>query len=198
MIKVPETKDEAIGLGAKLAWWASRLHLISIAIGVVGTIILQLLVGFWGFRSEHQVLIRAQYEETLAAHATFQKQLEAFNAVFEGVQDIESQRGAFRDQKEESELGSFRDAAQTYIREIQEASRLLPATEDEVLAYVEAISSLNKYYSVSNPPEQGSVDWLLFFGAFREDFDRYVETREAYLSELASEVGGYWRAVWNS
>lgn len=186
MIKIPETKDEAMGLGAKFAWWASRLHLIGIVIGVVGTIILQLLAGFWTFRNEHQVLIRTQYEETLAAHATFQKQLERFNAVFEGAQQIES------------DLGSFRDAAQTYIREIQEASRLLPATEDEVLSYVEAISGLNKYYTVSAPPEQGTVDWIIFYGEFRTDYDLYVETREAYLSELANEVGSYWRNIWNS
>lgn len=186
MIKAPKSLDEAVGLGGKLLWWAGRLRLVGIVIGVVGTIVVQLLTGFWAFRAEHQAIIREQYQQTLAAHAVFQQQIERFNAVFDGKQNVED------------EIGSYRDAAQTYIRVINEASRLLPGTEDEVADYIDAITNLRQYYLVEDPPEVGSLDWVNFYGQFRTDYDRFILARDAYLDELAGEVGSYWRAVRNS
>lgn len=186
MIKIPETKDEAIGFVGKALWWGSRLHLIGIAVGIAGTIAVQLLTGFWTFRSEHQAIVREQYQETLVAHAVFQQQIERFNEVFDGAVNVES------------DIGAYNDAAQNYIRVIQEASRLLPGTADEVADYIDAISNLRKYYVVDEPPEVGSLEWVLFYGEFRTDFDAFIQTRDAYLEELASEVGSYWRAVRNS
>lgn len=186
MIKAPKSLDEAVGLGGKLLWWAGRLRLIGIVVGIAGTIAVQLLAGFWVFRSEHQVIVREQYLETLAAHAVFQRQIERFNAVFEGKQKVEA------------DVGSYSEAAQIYIREIKAASRLLPSTENEVADYVDAIANLRQYYMVDEPPEIGSLDWVIFYGQFRTDFDLFVRTRDAYLAELAGEVGSYWRSVLNS
>ena len=186
MMQVPKSKDEAVTLTGRLLWAASRIHLISLLIGGITAIALQLLVGFWAFRSDHQEIIRQQYAETLDADAAFQRLLEQFNAVFEGAQNLQQ------------EVGLFRDAAQVYIGEIQEVSRLLPRTEDELSAYIDAITALRQYYVLENPPDVGSLEWLTLFGEFRVDFDAYLETREAYLGELSREVGNYWRAVWNS
>ena len=83
MFRIPESKEEAVGFLGKALWWGSRLHLAGIMLGIVGTIVVQLLLGFWDFRSEHQTIIRANYEETLEAHTAFQRQLERFNSVFE-------------------------------------------------------------------------------------------------------------------
>ena len=74
---------------------------------------------------------------------------------------------------------------------------MLPGTEDELGNYVDAISELNRYYAVTQPPEMGSVEWVNFCGQFRVDLEKYIIVRDAYLEELASEVGGYWRAVIN-
>ncbi|PIE15872.1 MAG: hypothetical protein CSA70_00035 [Rhodobacterales bacterium] len=84
MIKFPKDWNEAVGFGGKLLWIVSRVHIISLVIGAVGMIGVQLLTGFWAFRSEHQAIIRAHYEETLEAHKAFQRQIERYNAVFEG------------------------------------------------------------------------------------------------------------------
>tara|TARA_Y100001956_G_scaffold65415_1_gene66349 strand:- start:638 stop:1249 length:612 start_codon:yes stop_codon:yes gene_type:complete len=203
MHKIPETK-EAVGLFAKALWWGSRLHLVGIALGIFGTVAVQLLVGFWDFRGEHQAIVRAHYEETLEAHAAFQRQLERFSTVFEGA----SVQGATviddPDQpaspvvREIGQASSYSSAAQAYIREINEVSRLLPGTEDELAEYVDAITALNSYYVVAETPDIGSVEGVIFYGKFRVALDRYITTRDAYLEELASEVGSYWRAVRNS
>lgn len=204
MIKIPKDWDEAVGVGGKLLWIVSRVHIISLAIGAVGMIGVQLLTGFWGFRSEHQAIIRAHYEETLEAHKAFQRQIERYNAVFGGnpVQPGDTARSFDDDApptvREIQEARSFDDAAQAYIREINEVTRLLPGTDDEVAEYIDAITALRKYYVVTDPPEIGSVEWVNFYGQFRVDLDQYIQSRDAYLEELASEVGSYWRAVRNS
>lgn len=204
MIKVPNNWNEAAGLGGKLLWVLTRVHVISLIIGAVGMIGVQLLAGFWTFRSEHQVIIRAHYEETLEAHKAFQRQIERFNAVFEGnpVQQGDKVQ-AFDDNapsaaREIQEARSFDDAAQAYIREINEVSRLLPGTDDEVADYIDAITTLRKYYVVTDPPKIGSVEWMNFYGQFRLDLDQFIDSRDVYLEKLASEVGSYWRAVRNS
>ena len=74
---------------------------------------------------------------------------------------------------------------------------MLPGTKDELGNYIDAISELNSYYDVTQPPEMGSVEWVNFYGQFRVDLEKYIIARDAYLEELASEVGGYWRAVIN-
>lgn len=204
MFKIPETKEEAVGFFGKALWLGSRLHLVSIAFGVVGTIAAQLLVGFWDFRGEHQAIIRAHYQETLDAHTAFQRQLERFNSVFEGspVQGADRAENSIQTAsptvREIAQAVTYGAAAQAYIREINEVSRLLPGTEDELGNYVDAISALNRYYAVTEPPEMGSVEWVNFYGQFRVDLERYIIARDAYLEELASEVGSYWRAVRNS
>ncbi len=204
MVKIPETKEEAVGFVGKALWWGSRLHLVGIALGVVGTIAAQLLVGFEGFRSEHQAIIRAHYQETLEAHNAFQRQIERFNAVFEGnpanVDDTAQVSDGHMSPtvREIKGAPSFDVAAQAYIREINEVSRLLPGTKEEVADYIDAIAALNRYYVVTDPPEIGSVEWVIFYGEFRVDLDAYIKTRNAYLEELSGEVGSYWRAVRNS
>lgn len=204
MIKFPKDWDEAVGFGGKLLWIVSRVHIISLAIGAVGMIGVQLLTGFWAFRSEHQAIVRAHYEETLEAHKAFQRQIERYNAVFEGnpVQSGDTARSFDDDAppavREIQEARSFDDAAQAYIREINEVTRLLPGTDDEVADYIDAITALRKYYVVTDPPEIGSVEWVNFYGQFRLDLNQFIQSRDAYLEELASEVGSYWRAVRNS
>ncbi|SLN28618.1 hypothetical protein PSM7751_01128 [Pseudooceanicola marinus] len=203
-MKVPNNWDEAVGLGGKLLWVLTRIHVISLAIGAVGMIGVQLLTGFWTFRSEHQAIIRAHYEETLEAHKAFQRQIERYNSVFEGntVQPVDAAE-AFDEAapsavREIQGARSFDDAAQAYIREINEVSRLLPGTDNEVADYIDAITALRKFYVVNDPPEVGSLEWISFYGQFRLDLDQYIQSRDAYLEELASEVGSYWRAVRNS
>jgi hypothetical protein len=204
MFKIPETYEEAVGFVGKVLWLGSRLHLLAIAFGVVGTISVQLLVGFWDFRSEHQAIVRTHYQETLEAHTAFQRQLERFNAVFEGVPVLETDRADFSDQpvspviQEITQATTFGVAAQAYIREINEVSRLLPGTADLLANYVDAITALNRYFVVADLPEISSIDGVIFYGQFRLGLDQYIITRDAYLAELASEVGNYWRAVRNS
>lgn len=204
MIKVPKNWNEAVGLGSKVLWAVSRVHILSLVIGAIGMIGVQLLTGFWGFRSEHQAIIRSHYEEALLAHKAFQRQIERYNSVFEGnpVPVGETARVFDEDAvpvvREIQQAGSFDDAAQAYIREIKEVSRLLPGTEARVEDYIDAITGLRKYYIERNPPQVGSVEWVNFYGQFRVDLDQYISTRDAYLEELASEVGSYWRAVRNS
>lgn len=204
MIKAPNNWNEAVGLGGKLLWIVSRVHIISLVIGAIGMIGVQLLTGFWAFRSEHQAIIRGHYEETLEAHKAFQRQIERFNAVFEGSPVLEGDTAqSFEEDappavREIQEARSFDDAALAYIREINEVSRLLPGTDDEVANYIDAITALRRYYVVTNPPEVGSVDWVNFYGQFRLDLDQFIASRDAYLEELATEVGSYWRAVRNS
>ena len=172
-------------------------------LGIVGTIVVQLLLGFWDFRSEHQTIIRANYEETLEAHTAFQRQLERFNSVFEDapVQGADTAENLIQTAsatvREITQAVTYGAAAQAYIREIKKVSRLLPGTKDELGNYIDAISELNSYYDVTQPPEMGSVEWVNFYGQFRVDLEKYIIARDAYLEELASEVGGYWRAVIN-
>jgi hypothetical protein len=204
MFKIPETNEEAVGFLGKALWLGSRLHLFGIAFGIVGTIAVQFLVGFWDFRGEHQAIVRTHYQETLEAHTAFQRQLERFNAVFEGVPALEADRADFSDQpvspviQEITQATTFGVAAQAYIREINEVSRLLPGTEDLLANYVDAITALNRYFVVADLPEISSVDGVIFYGQFRVDLDQYIKTRDAYLVGLASELGSYWRAVRNS
>lgn len=204
MIKFPNNWNEAAGLGGKLLWIMSRGYIIGAVIGAVAMIVVQLLAGFWTFRSEHQAIIRAHYEETLEAHKAFQRQIERFNAVFEGNPVQRSDAApSFDDNapsavREIQNARTFDDAAQAYIREIKEVSRLLSGTDDEIADYIDAITALRKYYVVNDPPEIGTIEWVNFFGQFRVDLDKYIESRDAYLEELASEVGSYWRAVRNS
>ena len=204
MIKFPENWDEAVGVSGKLFWIVSRVHIIGVVVGAVGMICVQLLTGFWAFRSEHQAIIRTHYEETLEAHKAFQRQIERFNAVFEGNPVIPTTSSQpFEDDaslavREIQEARTFDDAAQAYIREIKEVSRLLPGTDDEVVGYIDAITELRKYYVISEPPQVGSVDWVIFYGQFRLDFDQFIKSRDAYLAELSSQVGSYFRAILNS
>ena len=204
MIKAPNNWNEAAGFGRNLLWIVSRAHLISLSVGAIGMICVQLLTGFWTFRNEHQTIIRGHYEEALQAHKAFQRQIERYNSVFEGNPVVEGETARVFDQnalpavREILEAASFDAAAQAYIREVNEVSRLLPGTENEVADYIDAITGLRKYYTVQSPPEVGSVKWMNFYGQFRVDLDQYIKTRDAYLGELASEVGSYSRAVLNS
>ena len=204
MFNAPKNWNEAISVGEKLMWAASRLHLVGIALGVIGTIAIQLLTGFWDFRNGHQEIVRVQYQETLQAHAAFQRQIERFNAVFEGNPVSEHDVHVIEDTdasttvRQIQQARSFDIAAQAYIREINEITRLLPSAQDEVSDYIDAIAALNRYYAASESPTIRSVDWVIFYGKFRADLDEYFKTRDAYLEELAGEVGSYWRAVRNS
>ena len=203
MVRIPETKEEAVGFLGKALWWGSRLHLAGIMLSIVSTIVVQLLVGFWDFRSEHQTIIRANYEETLEVYTAFQRQLERFNSVFEDapVQGADTAENLIQTAsatvREITQAVTYGAAAQVYTREIKQVSRLLPGTEDELGNCVDAISELNRYYAVTQPPEMGSVQWVNFYAQFRENLEKYIIARDAYLEELASEVGGYWRAVGN-
>lgn len=149
MFRIPETKEEAVGFLGKALWWGSRLHLAGIMLGIVGTIVVQLLLGFWDFRSEHQTIIRANYEETLEAHTAFQRQLERFNSVFEdapaqGADTAENlSQTASATVREITQAVTYGAAAQAYIREIKKVSRLFPGTKDELGNYIDAISELN-------------------------------------------------------
>ena len=167
------------------------------ALDVIVTIAEQVLTGFWDFRNENQEIVCVQYKETLKAHAAFQRQIERFNAVFEGspvgkadasmIEDAEASTTV----KQIQQARSFDTAAQACIREINEITRLLPSAQDEVSDYIDAIAALNKYYVVSEPPESGSLNWVIFYGEFRVDYGEYIKTRDAYLEEIASEVGSY-------
>lgn len=196
--------NEVVGFASKALWWIGRLKLVGIIIGVIGTITIQLLGGFWQFRTDHQEVIRSQYTDTLNAHKAFQRQLERFNVVFEGIalNDLATNPTSeiMQDEVAREILMSrtYSEAAQAYIREINEISRLLPSTQESLASYIGTISSLRQYYIKTDLPEMGSVEWVIFYGKFRKDIDKYLVAREHYLAELADEVGSYWRSIVNS
>ncbi|WP_196223176.1 hypothetical protein, partial [Roseibium sp. RKSG952] len=60
---------------------------------------------------------------------------------------------------------------------------------DGVLAGLDAITALRKYYVVNDPPEVGNLEWVNFYGQFRLDLDQYIQSRDAYLEELSNLAG---------
>lgn len=182
---IPKNQDEAITTGKKILWAIARFQIIGLIIGGGVTIAVQLLTGFWDFREQHQQTIAYQYRETLDADKHFENLIERYNLVLKGMPNIEA------------ELGDYSSAAHAYIQSISASSNLLPQTNDELSPLVDAIVGLNKYYSVDDPPPVGSAEWLLFFGQFRQDYGRFIDTKAAYLQALSDEAGNYTRHILN-
>jgi len=184
MLKTPQTWAEAKELGLKGLWLYSRAHLLFLVIGVVGTIIAQLLTGFWSFRENHQELISSQYKTTMAADQAFEAARRQYDVVFSGT----SRDG----------LPAYRDTAQGYIQSIEALQNLLPSARPEYEDYVRAIAGLQHFYGTSQPPVRGTLDATIFYGEYRVALDAYLTARAAYLGRVASEAGSYVRYLQNS
>jgi hypothetical protein len=181
----PSTREEWVAGLAKAGWVLSRLQFFGIIVGAIVTLTIQMLTGFWDFREKHQELIRKQYEAVQSANTQFQQEMVKFTTVFD-----KQQVGFASD--------DYARAAQAYIGTLQDAARLLPSTKPELDRYVNALSLLNTYYSNTSPPARGTQEWMVFFGNFRLDLDRYIKARDSYLDKLASELGDYRRYLANS
>lgn len=145
----------------------------------------QFLFGFCEFRQSQEAFLKKQWPDVSRTHAVFESELVKIDYILEGRA---LPRGG----------DNFGDAARDFIGSIESVSRFVPSTLDELSAFVESIAELKKYCDVKDPPQEGSEEWLIFYGSFRADFDRYVSVREQYLDEMSGELGDYVRHVLNS
>lgn len=184
-MKFPSTMEEWFALAAKAGWALFRVQIIGMLIGGVVTLGLQSLTGFWDFRAQNQVLIRKQYEVTVAANKAFEAQLVDLNKIFiEGRNEVLQKK--------------YSKVAQAYISELQATTSLLPSTESALLEYIDAMSLLNKYYAERHIPAQGTEEWVIFYGGYRTDFDKFILARQKYMAEIASELQNYKRFLVSS
>jgi hypothetical protein len=159
----------------------ARLALVIVS-GILGGVITvgtQAYIGFWEFREKNQNIVRQKYVEILDAQREFEARLDRYNKVFEGVKDVEASEGEF------SQL------AYPYISQLLAFSSLLPGTEEAARYYISAITRLDRYYSTATPPAIESVDGVIFYGEFRQDFDMYNKSRKLYMSAVEREANDY-------
>jgi hypothetical protein len=184
MTNVPHTWAEARELGLKGLWLYARVRMAFLVIGIVGAVAVQLLTGFWGFREKHQVLITSQYQATMLADKKFEEERRSFEAVFAGVPP--------------EDPVAYKEAARDYIQTVEALQNLLPSSQQEYEAYVEAIAGLQKFYGTTQAPLPGTLESTIFFGEYRLALDAYLVSRDAYLSKVAEEAGSYVRYLRNS
>ena len=184
MISLPSTRDEWTALGRRVGWVLVRFQILGIVLGAVATVLVQLLTGFWDFRTAHEQQLHEQWKTVIEAQDEFETQLALIASVLRGK--TLPMGGA--------EYGS---AALKYTRAMEAISRSLPATSSQVADYIDAIAALRRYYDAS-PPQPGTDDWMIFYGEYRLDFERLVAARENYFNVLGSELGDYVRYVTNS
>lgn len=184
MIKVPQTWGDATGLGAKLLWLLSRIHILSLVIGAVLALLGQFLTGFWDFREQHQSTINAQYVATLEADKAFEEARRRYEVVFSG--------------KAPEGVPPYSDVARDYIQSIEAMHNLLPSTRQAFEDYVGAIAKLERFYGATSLPAKDTLDATIFYGEYRVAYDAYVIARDAYLVGVASEAGSYVRYLRNS
>lgn len=184
MLKLPQTFQDVKKAGAKAMWAFWRVRLLFTLIGIVGTILVQLTTGFWGFRENHQALITDQYVKTMEADGAFEEARHAYEVIFS--------------QPLPAGVPSYRDIAQDYIQSIEALQNLLPSTRSEFEAYVGAIARLQRFYGASETPDKDTIDWTLFYGEYRLALDGYISARSAYLGRVAEEAGSYIRYLRNS
>lgn len=185
MIIIPKTSEGWGALVRKIGWVLVRFQVIGIVIGAVVTIFTQLLTGFWEFRANHEDMLRQQWSAVVEAQEQFESQLARIDTVLRG-------------EPSPTAGSEYASAAQTYIRSMEAISRSLPETATEIADYIDAIAALRKYYDVVAPPAPNTDDWMIFYGEFRQDYDRYIEAREQYFNVLAAELGNYVRYITNS
>lgn len=94
-----------------------------------------------------------------------------------------------------SEYGSD---AFSYIQSMEAIGYFLPDTVDELHDYIGAIRGLRRYYDVVDLPEPETDEWMVLYGKFRRDYDRYAGARERYFGALSDELGDYARHAANS
>ncbi|WCK01549.1 hypothetical protein [Agrobacterium tumefaciens] len=182
-MSLPKTKDEWIALGKTVLWSWGKLRLLFFVLGVAATLFTQLLTGFWPFRDSHQQVVLKQYEAAVAANDTFSRKIAKYNSMLD-VADLSA--------------STYPDDAQEYLTSLDTVSRLLPGTKENFARYKIAVANLNTYYRPQALPVRGTDEWLLFFGKFRIDYDKYMIARDDYLNQLTSELGGYVRYLQNS
>ncbi len=185
MISIPSNREEWKLLGRKIGWVLVRFQILGMVIGAVLTIFTQLLTGFWEFRSGHEAMLRNQWNAVVAAQEQFESQLAQIDTVLRG-------------EPSPTAGSNYASAAQTYIRSMEAISRSLPETSAGIADYIDAIAALRRYYDVADPPAPNTDEWMIFYGKYRQDFDRYVAAREKYFNVLASELGDYARYITNS
>ncbi|WP_339110148.1 hypothetical protein [Thioclava sp. GXIMD4216] len=185
MIKVPSTRKEWSALGQKAAWGFVRFQVLGIIVGAAVTIIVQLLTGFWEFRSSHEEMLHKQWSAVVAAQEQFEVKLQQIDMVFDGQPLPTAGR-------------EYATAAQTYIRSMEALSRSLPDTSTAIADYIDTIATLRKYYDVTSPPVPNTEEWMIFYGKYRQDYNRYMAAREQYLNVLAADLGDYVRYTINS
>ncbi len=185
-------------------WYVLRFRIVILVLGFALAVAGDVFVGFFPFRDSHYDMVSIHYEDMKKAHIAFERQIERFSAIFDGVPFDSLETIAVARETESTavneilEASSYKDAARAYIREIDEISWLIPSLNKERLAYVDAITLLARHYDVTDPPEKDSLEWMIFYGKFRPDYDQYIKARESYFSELANKMGSYWRFVFNS
>ncbi|MEX3316656.1 hypothetical protein [Sulfitobacter sp. PS-8MA] len=185
MINIPNTREEWGALGRKLGWVLVRFQVLGIVVGAVVTIFTQLLTGFWDFRASHEEMLRQQWSTVVESQEQFESQLDQIGTVLRG-------------QPSPTAGIEYASAAQTYIRSMEAISRSLPTTSTEIADYIDAIAALRKYYDVVVPPAPSTDEWMIFYGEYRQDFDRYIAAREQYFDVLAADLGDYARYITNS
>ncbi|KAA0920930.1 hypothetical protein FLO80_01785 [Aquicoccus porphyridii] len=185
MIKIPHTRQEWTKLGQTVGWTLVRFQVLGMIIGMVLTIFTQLLTGFWEFRATHEDMLRQQWSAVVDAQEQFESKLGQIDTVLRG-------------QPSPTAGTEYASAAQTYIRSMEAISRSLPETSTEIADYIDTIAALRKYYDANSPPAPNTDEWQIFYGEYRQDFDRYVEARERYFNVLAAELGDYARYITNS
>jgi hypothetical protein len=184
-MKLPETPKEWAVIGKKIWWGLVRYQVLGLVIGALLTVFTQLLTGFWGFRDTHETMLRDQWKSVISAQETFESKLEGIHTILRG-------------QPSPTAGSDYAQAAQTYVRSMEAVSRSLPGASDEIANYIEAIAALRRYYDVDDPPRPNTDEWTIFYGKFRQDFDRYVVAREEYYNLLGEKLGDYTRYLASS
>lgn len=179
------TWDGWVAVGRKVGWFLLRFQVLGLVIGAVLTFIAQFLTGFWEFRAAHEDMLHQQWSAVVQAQEQFESKLAYIDTVLQG-------------QPLPTAGTEYAIAAQTYVRSMEAISRSVPETSTEIADYIDTIAALRKYYDVADPPAPNTDEWMIFYGEFRQDFDRYVAAREQYFNVLAAKLGDYIRYITNS
>lgn len=168
--------------------WAVRFQLLGLLIGVLGTIGSFVLTDFWDFRDRHQEIVIQYYQDAEKERKEFDNLLASLGREFDRI-----------------EVASFYDVyarrAQEYISTLETVSTALPSTQEQLVDFMTAISSIAPIYQEleeaqrTNAPEQ---DNLLLYGRYREALNNYVEARDSYWSAVVNAVSSYPRYLMNT
>lgn len=164
--------------------WLIRFKTLFFFITLIGTALYPILTGFWVFAQKDEDAIKNQYAAAIESQNEFEEQVDLLAVWLQG------------DLLPENASIIYSKAASEYVRSVQTVSNSLPETEEALIDYSDAISNLGKYYEMGKFPKPGTKEYIKIYGSLQKDLDKFIKSRDHYLSAVNTRLHSYRRFVW--